>query len=184
MTLFRYRNIVCFFLVNGVQGVSKHSCIPACIHTQQKENNKKFRETGPLWNYNRFLRTITYFNGMIGILVVANVSPFVPQPSTTRPVIAIPQPPPGATIYRPPTGSIVYQSSPVVTSGVPHARPIPMSQQGGVLPISYVVPNGGAGDPMSATTSPQPTVHLLGKGFQNDLSNILNPKVTSMPGNT
>jgi len=113
--------------------------------------------------------------------VVANVSPFVPQPSTTRPVIAIPQPPPGATIYRPPAGSIVYQSSPVVTSGVPHARPIPMSQQGGVLPISYVVPNGGAGDPMSATTSPQPTVHLLGKGVQNDLSNILNPKVTSMP---
>jgi len=107
--------------------------------------------------------------------VVANISPFVPH-SSTRPVLAIPQSS-GTTIYRPPT--VIYQPHTVVTPGVPPPRhlstTLPMNQ--GVLPINYVVPNGANAEQMSSSTQS----HVLGKGAQNDLSNILNPKVTNMP---
>jgi len=53
---------------------------------------------------------------------------------------------------------------------------VPMNQ-GNLIPVNYVVPNGSAAD----AASPQPPGHVLGKGAQNDLTNILNPKVINMP---
>jgi len=115
--------------------------------------------------------------------VVANISTLTQQP--VRPVLSVSQVATHSNVVygAPPPRGIIYQqvasvSSPVV-SGVASAH-VPMQlpmNQGNLIPVNYVVPNGVA----DSTASAQPGGHVLGKGAQNDLSHILNPKITNMP---
>ena len=95
----------------------------------------------------------------------------------TRPVISVPQP---GMIYHPPPSGMAYGQLPTVTTPVSilpgHHVPVQLTaNQPQHLPVNYVVPNG-------ASIPPQPPGHVLGKGVQNDLTHILNPKMP-LPGN-
>lgn len=93
-------------------------------------------------------------------------------------MISVTQP---GLIYHPPPHGIPFGQIPIVTTpgSIPPRHPVPVQlpvNQPHLIPVNYVVPNGAAVPPQ------QPPNHVLGKGVQNDMNHILNPKMP-LPGN-